>query len=213
MKLSKILALVMALVMVFAFAACAKAPAAETPTEAPTAAPTDAPAADDVNAELPELRVPEQAIEFKDFSFTVNDKTITNADLKDCTVYKVKLDGYLYSDKDGEKVLATDKETGEPLSVAYTGYKLTDILKAAGVEATKSVKVITSDGYDKFGNLKGEDGEIVKATYDLTLNPDYYIVAIEKNKEQAADGTIYFAPVMEDMNKQYASMVTGFEAE
>ena len=77
MKLSKILALVMALVMVFAFAACAKAPAAETPTEAPTAAPTDAPAADDVNAELPELRVPEQAIEFKDFSFTVNGKTIT----------------------------------------------------------------------------------------------------------------------------------------
>lgn len=212
MKLSKILALVMALVMVFAFAACAKAPAAETPTEAPTAAPADAPAADDADAELPELRVPEQAIEFKDFSFTVNGKTITNAELKDCTIYKVKLDGYLYSDKDGEKVLATDKETGEPLSVAYTGYKLTDVLKAAGVEATKSVKVITSDGYDKFGNLMdGED--IVKATYDLTINPDYYIVAIEKNKEQAADGTIYFAPVMEDMNKQYASMVTGFEAE
>lgn len=210
MKLSKILALVMALVMVFAFAACAKAPAAETPTEEATT--TAAPAADDADAELPELRVPEQAIEFKDFSFTVNGKTITNADLKDCTIYKVKLDGYLYSDKDGEKVLATDKETGEPLSVAYTGYKLTDILKAAGVEATKSVKVITSDGYDKFGNLMdGED--VVKATYDLTINPDYYIVAIEKNKEQAADGTIYFAPVMEDMNKQYASMVTGFEAE
>lgn len=210
MKLSKILALVMALVMVFAFAACAKAPAAETPTEEATT--TAAPAADDADAELPELRVPEQAIEFKDFSFTVNGKTITNAELKDCTIYKVKLDGYLYSDKDGEKVLATDKETGEPLSVAYTGYKLTDILKAAGVEATKSVKVITSDGYDKFGNLMdGED--VVKATYDLTINPDYYIVAIEKNKEQAADGTIYFAPVMEDMNKQYASMVTGFEAE
>lgn len=210
MKLSKILALVMALVMVFAFAACAKAPAAETPKEEATT--TAAPAADDADAELPELRVPEQAIEFKDFSFTVNGKTITNAGLKDCTIYKVKLDGYLYSDKDGEKVLATDKETGEPLSVAYTGYKLTDILKAAGVEATKSVKVITSDGYDKFGNLMdGED--VVKATYDLTINPDYYIVAIEKNKEQAADGTIYFAPVMEDMNKQYASMVTGFEAE
>lgn len=212
MKLSKILALVMALVMVFAFAACSKAPVAETPTDAPD---TTAPVADDTatDATLPELKVPDKAIEFKDFSFTVNDKTITNADLKDCTIYKAKLDGYLYSDKDGEKVLATDKETGDPLSVTYTGYKLTDILKAAGIDATKSVKVITSDGYDKFGNLKGEDGEIVKATYDLTVNPDYYIVAIEKNKEQAADGSLYFAPLMEDMNKQYASMVVGFEAE
>ena len=210
MKLSKILALVMALVMVFALAACTAAPATEPTTEAPETTEA-APAGDD--AALPELRVPEQAIEFKDFSFTVNDKTITNADLKDCTIYKVKLDGVLYSDKDGEKVLATDKETGEPLSVAYTGYKLTDILKAAGIEATKSVKVICSDGYDKFGNLKGEDGEIVKGTYDLTINPDYYIVAIEKNKEQAADGTLYFAPCMEDMNKQYASMVAGFEVE
>ncbi|MDO5448099.1 MAG: hypothetical protein Q4F70_00640, partial [Clostridia bacterium] len=171
-----------------------------------------APAADDAAA-LPEFTEPQQAIEFKDFSFTVNGQEITNADLKDCTIYKVKLDGYLYSDKDGEKVLATDKETGEPLSVSYTGYKLADVLKAAGVDAKASVKVITSDGYDKFGNLAGEDGEIVKATYDLTVNPDYYLVAIEKNKEQAADGTIYFAPVMEDMNKQYASMVVGFEAE
>ena len=208
MKLSKILALVMALVMVFAFAACAKAPAAETPSKAPE---STAPVADK-NTGLPELRVPDKAIEFKDFSFTVNGKTITNADLKDCTIYKAKLDGYLYSDNDGEKVLATDKETGEPLSVAYTGYKLVDILKAAGVEATKSVKVITSDGYSKFGNLKNGD-EIEKATFDLTIDPEYYLVAIEKNKEQAADGTIYFAPLMEDMNKQYASRVIGFEAE
>ncbi|MCQ2486751.1 MAG: hypothetical protein MJ129_02335 [Clostridia bacterium] len=207
MKMKKILALIMSLMMLCSFAACNKKAAVEDATTT-TAVSTTAPVTQPEAEALPELRTPPMQITFNDFGFTVNDRFITYGEIAWLQVYKVELTDYLLG-KDGVSK-ATDKETGAPLSVAYTGYKLVDILNACGITDAKKVTVITSDGYDNFGNFMGENGEVEKATYDLTKNPDYYIVGVEKDKQQSPDGTLYFAPVMEAKNSQYASMVTGF---
>lgn len=199
MKFTKLLALIMAIAMVFSFAACSndaeKTPETDTPSVSDEAPSSEAPK-DDAQAELPELKVPQTEIVFKDFTFKVNGQEVKSSDLKDLTIYKVKLDNLL--SKDGSP--ATDKETGEPLVVSYTGYKLVDILKAIGVEG-KTVYAVCSDGFES-------------AVYELDAdNADYLIVGVEKDKEQAADGTLHFAPAFEQMNGKYAKSVTEFIVE
>jgi len=193
MKSNKLLALLLALAMVFTFAACGeKTPTTDdtkTPTEDTT--PTTEPKQDETpETTLPEIKVPSQAIEFASaFTFKVNGEEVTSEQLKDLQIYKVKLDTLL--DKEGNP--ATDKETGEPLVVSYTGYKVVDILNLLGVEG-KTVIAAASDGFES-------------AEYDLTVNPDYLILAVEKDKVQAEDGTLYFAPCFEQTNGKYVRSV------
>ena len=188
MKLKRTLALLLCLAVLFAFAACGGNE--EQPSQEPTPSASVEPSPSAETPTLPEIKAPQMEITFKDFSFKVNDKVITNADLKDCQVYKVTLNNIL--SKDG--LPATNKETGEPLVVTYMGYKLADVLTVAGVQGTTAYAV-ASDGYES-------------AEYDLSVNPDYLIVAIEKDKTQAGDGSVYFAPCFEQLNGKYVSAVT-----
>lgn len=185
MKLTqKLLALVMALAMVFSFAACAKdAPAApettkpaET-TEAPTdAAPVDGPEFADCTGKF----------EFGEFAFKVNGKEIKNADLKDTTMWKVK-------------DLETVNSKGNASSATYSGYKLADVLKAAGVEKATKVILTCNDGYE--------------VTYELTdANIDFCLVALEKDKEMAEEG-FFFAPCLEETSQSFAKNVVEITAE
>ena len=167
MKLSKILALLLCVVIVFSFAACGKTADDSADTTAPVEETTDATTPDapeentDDAAALPEVKVPSQEITFASpFTFKVNGEEVTSEQLKDLQIYKVKLDNLL--DKDGNP--ATDKETGEPLVVSYTGYKIVDILNAIGVEGT-TVYAVASDGFES-------------AVYDLAVNPDHLILAV-----------------------------------
>ncbi|MBQ6048002.1 MAG: hypothetical protein IJL40_01535 [Oscillospiraceae bacterium] len=202
MKAKKLLVLLLGLALVFAFAACGptdeeaaeEAPAEETAEEA-----AEEPAAEDAaseteeaaEVELPEINVPGQAIEFASpFTFKVNGTEVTSDQLKDLQIYKVKLENFLL-DKDGNP--ATNKDTGEPLVVSYTGYKVVDILEAIGVEGS-SVYAAASDGYES-------------DVYDLSANPDYLILAVEKDKEQAPDGTLFFAPCFEQTTGRYVHSV------
>lgn len=196
MKLKKLAVLLCCLALVFAFAACGEEPATEDP--AATATDVTEPAEGtpaEGEAALPEINTPQAEITFNDFTIKVNDTEVTYADLKDCQIYKVKLDNLLT--KDGTP--ATDKETGEPLVISYTGYKVADILAVAGVEGS-TVYAVASDGFES-------------EPYDLSVNPDYLIIAVEKDKEQAADGTVYFAPCFEQMNGKYVKAVNELVVE
>lgn len=198
MKAKKLLVLLLGLALVFAFAACAPA-GEESAEEAPAEEAAEEPAAEEatseteeaVEVELPEINVPGQAIEFASpFTFKVNGTEVTSDQLKDLQIYKVKLENFLL-DKDGNP--ATNKDTGEPLVVSYTGYKVVDILEAIGVEGS-SVYAAASDGYES-------------DVYDLSVNPDYLILAVEKDKEQAPDGTLFFAPCFEQTTGRYVHSV------
>ena len=198
--MKKLLVLLLAMLMVVCFAACGETNVEDNPEQQqeqtqeqaqdPQEDAQEPEESQDQEAALPEVKAPEQEITFaNEFSFKVNDIEVTSEDLKDCQIYKVKLDTLL--DKDGNP--ATDKETGEPLVVSYTGYKLVDVLEAVGVSGATAIAVAT-DGFES-------------DEYDLSYLPDYLILAVEKDKQQAADGTLYFAPCFEQTNGKYVKAV------
>ena len=195
MKLKKLVTLLVVLSSVFSLVACSSnEPKPQVPESDPVVEPTSDP---EPEVKLPEVMVPASAIEFLDFSFTVNGNEVKYADLNGIEVVKVKIDYLL--DKNGNP--ATDKETGEPLVVSYTGYRLVDVLKAIGVDYTgKSVYAVCSDGFES-------------DPYEFNDLAEYLIIGVEKDKEQASDGTLYFAPVFEQTNGKYARAVVGFVVE
>lgn len=188
MKLSKILALVLALAMVFTFAACAKAPAAvdEPTTEAATEAPTEAePAAAPEGA--PEIKDATEKITFADFSFKVNGKEITNKDLEGCSIYKITVE--------------TVNSKGTASEATYGGYAIKDVLKAAGCADATKITAVCNDGYE---------GD----AYTITdVNAPYCLLAIEKDKETGEEGTVWFAPCLEETSQAYAKLVVEIVAE
>lgn len=193
--IKKIIVLLLVVLSLFMMVACSNnEQKKDEPQSDPVVEPVEDPKPE---VKLPEVNVPGSAIEFKDFTFTINGEEVKYADLSGIDVVKVKIDYLL--DKNGNP--ATDKETGEPLVVSYTGYRLTDVLKAKGVDYTgKKVYAVCSDGFES-------------DAYEFNDLADYLIIGVEKDKEQAEDGTLYFAPVFEQTNGKYARAVVGFVVE
>lgn len=186
MKHSRILALALAIVMLFAFAACTKAPVQEEPS---TEAPTTENATDVAAPEgAPEIKDSTDKVTFSDFSFIVNGKEITNDDLKDCSIYKITVE--------------TVNSKGNTKEATYGGYAIKDVLKAAGCEDATKISVICNDGHES------------ETPYEITAeNAPYILLAIEKNKEVGEDGTVWFAPCLEETSEFYAKLVTELVAE
>lgn len=190
MKLTKLLALVMSLVMMFSLAACGGAADEDTTTTtAPTT--TEAPAteaADDANAPegAPEIKDATGKFTVADFSFKVNGKEITNADMADASVYKITVE--------------TINSKGNASEDTYGGYAIKDVLAAAGCPDATKIVAIANDGYEVEFELTEE-------------NAPYSLVAIEKNKEVGEDDTVFFAPCLSTTTGDYAKMVVEFTAE
>lgn len=188
MKLSKILAIVLALVMVLSFAACASKPVEKPATKAPvsTEAPTKAetPAAPEG---APEIKDATAKITFADFSFKVNGKEITNKDLEGCSIYKITVE--------------TVNSKGNASENTYGGYAIKDVLKAAGCADATKITAVCNDGYET-------------DAYTITdENAPYTLLAIEKDKELGEDGTVWFAPCLEEIASGYAKLVVEIVAE
>lgn len=189
MKLTKLLALVMSLVMMFSLAACGGTTEDTTTTTTPTT--TEAPKeteADDANTPegAPEIKDATGKFEMADFSFKVNGKEITNAELKDASIYKITVE--------------TTNSKGNTSEATYGGYAIKDVLAAAGCPDATKITAVCNDGYES------------EYTIDDT-NAAYTLVAIEKDKELGEDGTVFFAPCLETVSSNYAKMVVEIKAE
>ena len=132
----------------------------------------------------PEVKDVTEKVTFADYSFKLNGEDVTNAQLEGLSIYKI--------------TVVTQNSKGDVFEDTYCGYVLADVLNALGIEAT-TVKAIASDGYES----ELAAGQVAS---DLTL------VAIEKNKETGADGTIWLAPCEETFGKAYARDVIELQA-
>lgn len=119
-------------------------------------------------------------IEFTPFVIKVNDKELTNEDVKDLHIYKANV--------------TVKNSKGNISEATYSGYVLKDVLKLIGIDAPKLVKVVANDGYES------------ELTSEL-IESDITLIAIEKNKAVSEDGSIWLAPCKETTSGKYASGV------
>lgn len=125
-------------------------------------------------------------IVFGDFSFKINDKDVTNADLAGLKVWRI--------------TVTTQNSKGVISESKYSGYVLKDVLGAIGLSDVTSVQAVAADGY----------------TSDLAaglINNDLTIIAIEKDKETGENGTVWLAPCSETTGNLYARDVVSFTAQ
>ncbi len=125
-------------------------------------------------------------ITFGDFSFKINDKTVTNKDLAGLKVWRI--------------TVTTQNSKGVISESKYSGYVLKDVLEKIGLKDVTSVKAVAADGYSSElapGNIANE----------LT------IIAIEKDKATGENGTVWLAPCAETTGNLYARDVVSFEAK
>ncbi|MCQ2414495.1 MAG: hypothetical protein MJ063_00375 [Lachnospiraceae bacterium] len=142
-------------------------------------------------AELTELAAPDVQdktgkIEFTPFSFKVNGQDVTNAELERLSVYKAKV--------------TVKNSKGHISEQTYSGYVLKDVLEKLGLSGAKTVKVIASDGYES--EVSAED-----------LSSEITLIAIEKDKAAAEDGSVWLAPCSETTSGKYAKGVIEIKAE
>ncbi len=125
-------------------------------------------------------------ITFADFSFQINGKAVTNADLAGLKVWRI--------------TVTTQNSKGVISESKYSGYVLKDVLEKLGYKDVTSVKAIAADGYSSelaAGNIANE----------LT------IIAIEKDKATGENGTVWLAPCAETTGNLYARDVVNFEVK
>lgn len=125
-------------------------------------------------------------ITFKDYAFKVNGKEVTNKDLEGLHIFKAKV---TYA-----------KSSGTIVEASYSGYVLKDVLEKLGVKDAKKVTVVANDGYKS------------ELTSELIASANT-LVAIELDKAQSEDGTIWLAPCDSQSSKDYAKAVVEILAE
>lgn len=135
---------------------------------------------------LPEIADKTDKVQFGDYSFKVNGTEVTNASLEGLHIYKIEV--------------TTVNSKGSESTATYTGYKLADVLAAAGVDGATKVTVIANDGYE--AELNPE-----------YIGSDYTLVAIEKDKEVGEDGTIWVAPCESGSSGDYCKLAVEILAE
>jgi len=126
----------------------------------------------------PEKQDKTDKVTFGDYSFNVNGKAVTNADLEGLSIYKI--------------TVVTENSKGTRSESTYTGYLLSDVMAKLGL--TGSVKAVADDGYES--ELTGEQAA-----------SEYTLVAIEKDKETGKNGTIWVAPCAESSSSAYCKGV------
>ncbi len=134
----------------------------------------------------PEIQDKTDKVTFEAFSFKVNGAEVTNETLDGLHIYKID-------------ATATNSK-GESSTSTYTGYRLSDVLAAAGVTDYTTVKAVANDGYETELALE-------------SANSEYTLVAIEKDKELGEDGTIWVAPCLEESSSAYCKLVVEIVAE
>lgn len=116
------------------------------------------------------------------FTIVIDGETYTNATFKDLQVY--------------ECTATSTNRYGTEETYVYTGYKLDDVLNAAGETSEKGVTTVGSDGY--------EVDLDAKETSDSTT-----LVAFWRDgKPSAEDGTVFVVPCKSDFSPDYAKDVT-----
>lgn len=118
-------------------------------------------------------------IKFNPYSFQINGKAVTNADLDGLNIYRITV-----TTKNSKDVVAQNK---------YSGYVLKDVFDKLGITGTK-VSVLAADGYGS------------ELTADM-LNSNLTIIAIEKDKKPSENGTVWVAPCKEITSAAYAKDV------
>lgn len=140
----------------------------------------------DAPAGLPEIQDRTEKVTFAPYSFLVNGAAVTNETLAGLRIYKISV--------------SVTNSKGETVEATYTGYKLADVLAACGVGETDAVSAVANDGYES-------------ALDAATVQSDYTLVAIEKDKETGEDGTVWVAPCEATESKAYAKLVIEIKAE
>ena len=135
---------------------------------------------------LPEILDRTDKVEFAPFSFLVNGAAVTNETLAGLSIYKI--------------TVGTTNKSGEASEATYTGYRLSDVLTACGLDAAAAVTVKANDGYET-------------ALAAELIGSEYTLVAIEKDKAVGDDGTIWLAPCSEGAASSYAKLVVELIAE
>jgi hypothetical protein len=135
---------------------------------------------------LPEILDRTDKVEFAPFSFLVNGTAVTNDTLAGLSIYKI--------------TVTTTNKSGEASEATYTGYRLSDVLTACGLDAPAAVTVRANDGYET-------------ALATELIGSEYTLVAIEKDKATGEDGTIWLAPCSEGTASSYAKLVVELIAE
>lgn len=118
-------------------------------------------------------------ITFGAFSFKINGKEITNADLDGLKIYR--------------NTVVTKNSKDFVSQSKYSGYVLKDVLAKLNITGNK-VKAIASDGYENELDIKYLDDPLT-------------IIAIEKDKEVGKDGTVWLAPCSDNVSSSYAKEV------
>lgn len=134
----------------------------------------------------PEIADRTDKVEFAPYSFLVNGTEVTNETLEGQSIYKIDAQ---VTNKKGEQKVTT-----------YTGYRLSDVLAAAGVTEYTTVKAVANDGYETELDLE-------------TANSEYTLLAIERDKELGEDGTVWVAPCLETEASAYPKLVVEIVAE
>lgn len=130
--------------------------------------------------ELPEIQDKTDKVRFEAFSFLLNGETVDNAKLEGLHIYKI--------------TVKTVNSKGAESENTYTGYRLSDVLEACGVNEYTAVVAVANDGYESEFDAEA-------------ANSEYCLVAIEKDKELGEDGTIWLAPCDKTESKAYAKLV------
>ena len=137
-------------------------------------------------AGLPEIQDRTEKIVFEPYSFLVNGTEITNATLANLKIFRI--------------TAVTVNKEGKSSEAAYSGYKLADVLDACGLKNYTKVTAIANDGYKT--ELKNE-----------LIASEYTLLAIEKDKESGAEGTVWLAPCSETASNVYCKLVVEIVAE
>lgn len=147
---------------------------------------TQQPAQGGEAAGVPEIQDRTDKVTFAPYSFLVNGTEVTNDTLAGLSIYKIDA-----------TVTNSARETS---TATYTGYRLSDVLAACGVEGYTSVKAVANDGYESELDLE-------------SANSEYTLLAIEKDKETGEEGTVWVAPCLETSSKAYCKLVVEIVAQ
>ncbi|NLL63471.1 MAG: hypothetical protein GX241_04420 [Ruminococcaceae bacterium] len=170
----------LALIMALSLVACKKPAVPAEPDQSKAPVSEQEKPASEAPEDAPEIKDVTGKFEVAEFKIKVNGKELKTADFKDCSVYKI--------------ATSAVNKTGTVKEDTYSGYAIKDVLKVAGAPDATKITVKASDGYEV-------DFEITEE------NAPYILLAFEKNKEVAEDGTLWVAPCLEKVTQNYCKSV------
>lgn len=120
----------------------------------------------------------------------------------DVPPFTIIIDGETYSDSSFadlqvyECTATSTNRYGTEETYVYTGYKLNDVLSAAGESSENGITTVGSDGYE------------VDLDAKETSDPTTLLAFWRDGKTSAEDGTVFVVPCKSDFSPDYAKDVT-----